>query len=189
MSAERIRAGLRALAAGATGLEAHAESIAALGARYAATFRAGGTVFFAGNGGSAAAAQHVAAEYVVRYRTTRRALRAVALTTDSSALTAAGNDLGFEQVFSRQVEALGKPGDLLVLHSTSGQSANLLRAAETARRTGVSVVALLGGDGGPLRGLVDQALVVPATETSRIQELHLAVEHLIVELVEAELLR
>jgi D-sedoheptulose 7-phosphate isomerase len=111
----------------------------------------------------------------------------VALTTDTSLLLAAGNDLGFDQVFARQVEALCHPKDLLVLHSTSGSSPNLLRAAEAARAKGVPVVAFLGKGGGALAGLVDQAFVVAADETSHIQEIHLAVEHLIVDVVELEL--
>ena len=103
-----------------------------MAARYAGVLRSGGTLFFCGNGGSAADAQHLAAEYVVRYAANRRPLAAVALTTDSSILTAAGNDLGFEQIFARQVEALCRPADLLILHSTSGQSPNLLAAARAA---------------------------------------------------------
>ncbi len=184
----RIAAGLADLAASAQALVAQADRIEGLARRYAATLRHGGTLFFAGNGGSAADAQHVATEYVVRFRRDRRALRAVALTTDTSLLTAAGNDLGFEQVFARQVEALGRPGDLLVLHSTSGRSANLLAAVAAARPVGVQTVALLGRDGGELAAAVDEALIVPSHETSRIQELHLAIEHLIVEWVEQELM-
>jgi D-sedoheptulose 7-phosphate isomerase len=164
-----------------------ADEITALAGRYLATLRAGGTLFFAGNGGSAADAQHIATEYVVRYRINRPPLAAAALTTDSSLLTAAGNDLGFDELFARQVEALCREGDLLVLHSTSGESRNLIRAAEAARRRGVGVVALLGRGGGRLREVVDQALVVPSDVTSHIQEMHLAIEHLVVELVEQEL--
>lgn len=187
MSAERVRRGLAELAAAAEATQALAGEVAAVAARYVATLRGGGTLFFAGNGGSAADAQHLATEYVVRFRAPRPPLRAVALTTDTSLLTAAGNDLGFEQVFARQVEALAGTGDLLVLHSTSGASPNLLRAAEAARRKGVTVVAFLGRDGGPLRGLVDQAVVVPSRDTSRIQEIQLALEHLIVDVVEEAL--
>jgi D-sedoheptulose 7-phosphate isomerase len=187
VSADRIRAGLRDLAAVAAASEALADQVAAVAGRYLAAVRGGGTLFFAGNGGSAADAQHLATEYVVRFRSPRRALRAVALTTDSSLLTAAGNDLGFEQVFARQVEALAGPGDVLVLHSTSGASPNLLRAAEAARARGVPVVAFLGRDGGPLRALADLAVVVPSNDTSRIQEVQLALEHLIVDVVEEAL--
>jgi len=123
----------------------------------------------------------------VRYAATRRPLAAVALTTDTSVLTAAGNDLGFEQIFARQIEALCRPGDLLVLHSTSGESANLLAAARAARGRGASTVAFLGRGGGALAGLVDEAVVVPSDDTGQIQVLHLALEHLVVELVEAAL--
>src|SRR5207244_8556796 len=111
----------------------------------------------------------------------------IALTTDTSLLTACGNDLGFDEVFARQVEALLGPGDLLILHSTSGESPNVVRAAQAAKAKGAAVVALLGKGGGPVRELVDDALVVPSDETAHIQEVHLAVEHLICELVEREL--
>jgi D-sedoheptulose 7-phosphate isomerase len=184
---ERIRAGLDGLIRVAREVAGQADAIEALGRRYVETLRRGGTLLFAGNGGSAAHAQHVATEYVVRFARTRQAFRALALTTDSSALTAAGDDLGFEQVFARQIEALARPGDLLVLHSTSGASPNLLAAVQAARQAGAGVVALLGRGGGPLVGLVDQAVVVPSDETSRIQELHLAIEHLLVAIVEEEL--
>jgi len=187
MSDAHIAAGLRALARLAEATTSQAAQAAAIAQIYVRTLRGGGTIYFAGNGGSAADAQHLATEFVVRYARTRRALAAVALTTDTSLLLAAGNDLGFEQVFARQVEALCHPKDLLVLHSTSGSSPNLLRAAEAARAKGVPVVAFLGKGGGALAGLVDQAFVVAADETSHIQEIHLAVEHLIVDVVELEL--
>jgi D-sedoheptulose 7-phosphate isomerase len=162
--------------------------VAALAARYAGVLRAGRTLFFCGNGGSAADAQHLATEYVVRYGRSRPGLAAIALTTDTSILTAAGNDLGFEQIFARQVEALARAGDLLVLHSTSGRSANLLAAARAARARSVGTAAFLGRGGGSLAAEVDDAIVVASDDTSRIQLLHLALEHLIVELVEDELL-
>ena len=190
MSAEvtRIRESLDGLAtlAGRVAAE-QADAIAVIADRYEATLRGGGTLFFAGNGGSAADAQHVATEYVVRYQTNRPAMRAVALTTDTSLLTACANDMGFDAVFARQVEALAEPGDLLVLHSTSGESPNVIRAAEAAKARGVGVVALLGRSGGKLKDIADLVLVVPATETARIQELHLAIEHVICDLVEDRL--
>ena len=161
--------------------------IARLAGRYIETLQGGGTVFFAGNGGSAEDAQHVATEYVVRYSRSRRALPAIALTTDTSLLTACGNDLGFDEIFARQIEALARPGDLVVLHSTSGESPNVVRGAQAARAKGVRVVALLGKGGGEARGVVDDCLVIPADETSRIQELQLAVEHVICDIVEATL--
>lgn len=148
------------------------------------TVQRGGTLFFCGNGGSAADAQHMATEYVIRYMRNRRALPAVALTTDTSLLTAAGNDFGFETVFARQVEALARPADLLIIHSTSGQSPNVLRAAEAARAKGVAVLALAARDGGPLRALVDHMVIVPTTRTDRAQEVHLCVQHMICDLVE-----
>src|SRR5688572_2755240 len=146
-----------------------------------------GTLFFCGNGGSAADAQHMATEYVVRYMRNRRAYPAIALTTDTSLLTAVGNDLGFEQVFARQVSALARPGDLLVIHSTSGNSPNVLEAAKAAREIGVPVLAFSARDGGPLRALADHSVIVPTQRTDRAQEVHLCIEHLICELVEAEL--
>ena len=148
------------------------------------TVRRGGTLFFCGNGGSAADAQHLATEYVVRYTRTRRAYPAVALTTDTSLLTAAANDFGFELVFARQVEALAKPGDLLVIHSTSGNSPNVLRAAEAARAKGVPVLAFSARDGGALRDLADHSVIIPTERTDRAQELHLCIEHVICDLVE-----
>ena len=151
------------------------------------TVKAGGTLFFCGNGGSAADAQHVATEYVVRYTRNRRAYPAVALTTDTSLLTAAGNDLGFDQVFARQVEALAGPGDLLVIHSTSGNSPNVLRAAEAARAAGAKVLAFSARDGGALRALADHAVVIPTDRTDRAQELHLCLEHIICDIVEKTL--
>jgi len=184
-----IKAGLEALARSVLDSVALSERVAAAAGRYAETLRAGGTIFFCGNGGSAADAQHIATEYVVRYSASRRPLAALALTTDSSVLTAAANDLGFERVFARQVEALCRPGDLLVLHSTSGESPNLLAAAHAARNRSVRTVAFLGRGGGALMGHVDEAIVVPSDDTGRIQVIHLALEHLIVELVEEELAR
>jgi D-sedoheptulose 7-phosphate isomerase len=146
-----------------------------------------GTLFFCGNGGSAADAQHMATEYVVRYMRNRRAYPAIALTTDTSLLTAAGNDIGFEQVFARQVEALARKGDLLIIHSTSGNSPNVLRAAEAARAKEVGVLAFGARDGGALRALADHSVVIPTTRTDRAQELHLCLEHVICDLVEQAL--
>lgn len=145
----------------------------------------GGTLIFCGNGGSAADAQHIATEYTVRYLRKRRALRAIALTTDTSALTAIGNDLAFEEVFSRQIEALGRPGDLLVVHTTSGTSRNCVRAIEQARRLGLGTIALTARDGGVVRDLVDLCIIVPTERTDRAQELHLAIEHSICDACDA----
>jgi D-sedoheptulose 7-phosphate isomerase len=151
------------------------------------TVKGGGTLFFCGNGGSAADAQHLATEYVVRYMRNRRAYPAVALTTDTSLITAAGNDLGFDQVFARQVEALAKPGDLLIIHSTSGNSPNVLLAARAARAAGVKVLAFSARDGGALKAEADHSVIIPTDRTDRAQELHLCIEHIICDLVEREL--
>jgi D-sedoheptulose 7-phosphate isomerase len=151
------------------------------------TVRSGGTLFFCGNGGSAADAQHLATEYVVRYMRNRRAYPAIALTTDTSLLTAAGNDFGFDHIFERQVEALAKPGDLLIIHSTSGNSPNVLLAAEAARSKGVRVLSFSARDGGKLPTLSDHVILIPTQRTDRAQELHLCIEHVICDLVERTL--
>lgn len=188
LSVDDVARALSARAALLSGLADDApEAVARLARRYAATLERGGTLFFAGNGGSAADAQHLATEYVVRFRTARRAFRAIALTTDSSLLTACGNDLGFVEIFARQIEALAGPDDLVILHSTSGDSPNLVRAAETARARGVSVVGFLGRGGGAVQALLDDAILVPSDDAATIQEVHLALEHLIVGLVEESL--
>lgn len=152
--------------------------------RLAAILAAGGKVLLCGNGGSAADAQHIAAELVVRFRRHRLALPALALTTDTSILTAAGNDYGFEHIFARQVEAWGRPGDALIAISTSGRSANVLAAVAVARRLGLFVIGLTGSSPSPLREQADVALAVPAAETALIQQAHTAVLHLICDLVE-----
>jgi len=188
LSADAVRQALSARVALLERLAGDApETVARLARRYAATLTRGGTLFFAGNGGSAADAQHLATEYVVRFRAQRRPFRAIALTTDSSLLTACGNDFGFAEIFSRQIEALAGPDDLVILHSTSGDSPNVVRAAESARARGVSVVAFLGRSGGAVRTLVDEAVLVPSDDGATIQEMHLALEHLIVGLVEESL--
>jgi len=153
----------------------------------AETIENGGRLLFCGNGGSAADAQHLAAEYVVRFLRDRRPVAAMALTADTSVLTAAGNDLGFDQVFARQVEAMATPGDLLVLHSTSGMSSNLLSAAEVARARGVRTVALLARGGGTLAKQVDLAIVVPTESTARAQEIHLLIGHAVCDVVDQAL--
>jgi D-sedoheptulose 7-phosphate isomerase len=188
VSRSHIEGGLDVLAQAAVTAKSLSAQVSAVAARYADVLRQGGTLYFCGNGGSAADAQHLAAEYVVRYVHGRRALAAIALSTDSSILTAAGNDLGFDQVFARQVEALCGPQDLLVLHSSSGRSPNLIAAAQAARQAAVPTVAFLGKGGGALAGLVDEAIIVASNETSVVQLIHLALEHLIVEAVERELL-
>jgi D-sedoheptulose 7-phosphate isomerase len=188
VSGALIEQGLDRLAQAALSAKVHSEQVARVAARYAGVLRQGGTLYFCGNGGSAADAQHIAAEYVVRYLEGRRAFAAVALSTDSSVLTAAGNDLGFDQVFARQVEALCRPQDLLILHSSSGRSPNLIAAARAARKARVPTVAFLGKGGGPLAETVDEAIIIASDETSVVQSIHMALEHLIVEAVERELL-
>lgn len=184
-SGEAVRRELEALAELAREVARSQEGlILELARRVRDTLAGGGRVFFCGNGGSAADAQHLAAEYVVRFGRERPGLPAIALTTDTSVLTAAGNDYGFDQVFARQVEALARPGDLLVLHSTSGESENLVQAARTARERGVGTAALLARGGGRLAGLVDLALVVPTQSTSHAQEIQLAVGHIVCGVVE-----
>jgi D-sedoheptulose 7-phosphate isomerase len=184
LMSDHIAKQLGALSDLALGMAGQSATIQRIAERYVETLKQGGTLFFAGNGGSAADAQHLATEYVVRYDAERRPFAALALTTDTSLITAAGNDIGFAEVFARQIRALGRPGDLLVLHSTSGKSENLVRAAEAARQRQVGTVGFLGKGGGKLGPLVDLALVVPSNVTSHIQEIHLAVQHIIVELVE-----
>ncbi len=151
------------------------------------TLQSGGKILICGNGGSAADSQHFAAELTGRYMKERRALAGIALSTDTSALTAIGNDYGFENVFSRQVEALGKKDDLLVLISTSGNSPNLLSAAKKANELGLTTFALLGKDGGKLKKIVQKYLVVPSDSTPRIQEMHIMVIHIVCEIVENEI--
>ena len=151
------------------------------------SLRAGGKDMFAGNGGSAADAQHWAGELVSRFYYDRPGLAAIALTTDSSILTAIGNDYGYDYTFARQVEALGRTGDVLVAISTSGNSPNIIRAAEAARARGVAVVGFTGEGGGKLAPLSDICFRVPSTETPRIQEGHEFIGHLLCALVEAEM--
>ena len=153
----------------------------------AATLRHGGKLLVMGNGGSAADAQHLAAELVGRFLLERRALPAIALTTDTSILTAVGNDYGFDEVFARQVEAFAAAGDLVLGISTSGHSANVIKALAAAREKGCQTIGLLGRDGGRIAGMVDLALTVPSQETPRIQEAHQLIIHIICDLVEKEL--
>lgn len=149
--------------------------------------RAGNKLLFIGNGGSAADAQHLAAELVVRFKLTRRGLPALALTVDSSALTAIGNDFGFDQLFSRQVEALGTAGDVLIALTTSGNSANVLKAVPVAQAMGIQVVAMTGASGGKIADMADLCLRMPSDDTPRIQEAHTLLGHLLCDLLEQRL--
>lgn len=158
-----------------------------VGLAMAAALKAGGKVLAFGNGGSAADAQHLAGELVGRYLVDRRALPAIALVTDPSIVTAVGNDLGFEEIFRRQVQAHGRPGDVAIGLSTSGRSKNVLAAVEWARAHGLVTVGLTGGGGGDLARLVDHLIDVPSHETPRIQEVHGLVVHLLCQIVEEDL--
>jgi D-sedoheptulose 7-phosphate isomerase len=148
--------------------------------------RAGGTIFFFGNGGSAADAQHLAAEFAGRYLIERPPLRSIALHANTSCLTAIANDYGFEQVFSRQLQALGVPGDVAVAISTSGTSPNVLSGLRVARRQQMITVGLTGAAGGELPALCDFCIRVPSTETPRIQEAHITIGHILCEIVEQQ---
>ena len=168
-------------------LKAHSyEAIAACAAIVVETLKNGRKVLVCGNGGSAADAQHIAAELVGRYETERRALPAIALTTDTSALTALANDYDFKRIFARQVEALAQDGDCLIAISTSGTSENVIAAAMTARSLGCSVVGMTGSGGKKLASLCDACLMVPSARTARIQEAHITVAHIWCEIIEVE---
>jgi len=164
--------------------EANAGLLVAAGRRMAECLRGGGRVLAFGNGGSAADAQHLAGELVGRFRRDRAALSAIALTTDSSVVTAIGNDMGYESVFRRQVEAHGRPGDVAVGITTSGRSPNVVQALQLARERGLVTMGLTGGGGGRLAGAVDYLIDVPHAETARIQEVHVMVVHVLCQIVE-----
>ncbi|OGF20859.1 MAG: hypothetical protein A2V63_11460, partial [Candidatus Eisenbacteria bacterium RBG_19FT_COMBO_70_11] len=166
---------------------AAAPAVAAAAEALIGSLEAGGTIFFCGNGGSAADAQHLAAELSGRFFMDRRALAAIALTTNTSALTAIGNDYGFEQSFARQLEGLGRAGDVLVAITTSGGSRNVLAAVRAARALGMTVVGMTGPRGRRFAALCDHALVTPSDATPRIQEGHIAMGHVLCELVERAL--
>jgi D-sedoheptulose 7-phosphate isomerase len=168
-------------------LDALAEPVAAAGLAFAQVLQRGGKIMFCGNGGSAADSQHLAAELTGRFIHDRRPLAAMALNTDSSALTCIGNDYSFADIFERQVRALGRAGDCLVGISTSGHSVNVLRAMESARAMGLVTVGLLGRDGGKIKGLCDFPVVVASNSTARIQEAHILIGHTLCGLVESHL--
>lgn len=148
------------------------------------TLKQGNKILLCGNGGSAADAQHIAAELTGRYKTERKALPGIALTTDTSALTAIGNDYGYDSVFSRQVEALANDGDMLIGISTSGNSQNVLNAFESARARGCKLLALTGRDGGKMKAMADWNLIVPSNDTPRIQEMHILIGHTLCQAVD-----
>jgi D-sedoheptulose 7-phosphate isomerase len=163
------------------------EEVLEVGSLAAQTLQTGGKILFCGNGGSASDSQHLAAELTGRFIKDRKPLGAIALTTDTSALTSIANDFAFEDVFARQVMALGRSGDLLVGISTSGNSKNIIRAVEEARALGMRTVGLLGRDGGQLRALCDHVIVVPSDVTARIQEAHILIGHTFCGLIEQHL--
>jgi D-sedoheptulose 7-phosphate isomerase len=165
------------------------QEIAEIARMCARTIREGGKIMFCGNGGSAADSQHLATELVVRLTASRnrRALPALALTTDTSILTAGANDFGFDEVFVRQLQALGRKGDVLIAISTSGNSGNIIKAVQEARDRGILAVGFLGGDGGKLAGLVDKSIIVPSNDVQRIQESHITIGHIIISLIEDEI--
>jgi len=180
----RIAAEIATIAANFARLAAQAPSIAAAAEAMIKSLRAGGKIMLCGNGGSAADAQHLAAELVGRYLKDRAPLAALALTVDTSALTAIANDYAFEEVFARQVTGLGRPGDLLLALSTSGDSANVLAAVAAAKAKGIATIALTGAGGGRLAPLADLAIRVPAARSNAVQELHIAVGHILCGIVE-----
>lgn len=151
------------------------------------SLRNGNKILLAGNGGSATMASHIAAEFVGRYRKERKALPSIALTTDIAALTAISNDYGYDTVFSRQIEALAKPGDALITLTTSGNSQNLINAVHAAKKLSVNTISLSGKDGGKMKGMADMEIIVPSNNTPRIQEMHLLILHSICELAEEKI--
>jgi D-sedoheptulose 7-phosphate isomerase len=161
-----------------------ADTIVAIGELTARAMQSGHKLLVAGNGGSAADAQHLVAEFVVRLTVNRPALRAIALTTDSSILTATGNDYGYDHLFERQVEALGQPGDIFLGISTSGNSPNILCALDQAKKMGITTICFSGNDGGRMRDLCDHTILIPSNVTMNIQESHLALEHIFCMVVE-----
>lgn len=156
-------------------------------ARCAQSVRHGGKIIFFGNGGSAADCQHLATELTIRYKTDRAPIAAIALTTDTSALTAGGNDLGFENIFARQIEALGKPGDVAIGITTSGNSENVIRALKAAHAMDIVAAALSGKDGGKLGGIAEPLIIVPSNTTARIQEMHITLGQMLCGALEIEL--
>lgn len=170
-------------------LQNHLQDIDKAGKMAAEVLMTGGKLLFCGNGGSSCDASHIATELVVRYKSgnERKALPAISLTSDSATITACGNDYGYKEIFSRQVEAFGKPNDALFAITTSGNSENILFAVEKAKSMGMKTIALLGGSGGKLKSKCDHEIIVPSGETARIQESHILIGHIICSIIEKKL--
>ncbi len=181
---DRIKKSLSDSAGTLESLKSCAGMIAAAGDGLVAALKSGNKVLTAGNGGSAAEALHMAEELIGRFETDRVSLPGISLCADPTTLTCIGNDYGFDAVFSRQVDGLGKPGDILVLFSTSGNSRNIILALESARKIGMKTLCLLGRDGGKLAGKATWEIIVPGTATARIQEAHQVILHILLEMVE-----
>ncbi|MDP3465202.1 MAG: D-sedoheptulose 7-phosphate isomerase [Sulfuricurvum sp.] len=167
--------------------EALLDTIVTVAQECVAVYRKGKKTMLAGNGGSAADAQHIAAELVGRYGFDRPSIPSLALTTDSSNLTAIGNDYGYDKVFSRQLEGMGQEGDLFIGISTSGNSQNIINAFESAKERGITTVALVGRDGGKMGQMADFAIIIPSNATPRIQESHILIGHILCDIIEKEL--
>tara|TARA_B100000768_G_scaffold170489_1_gene176925 strand:+ start:84 stop:656 length:573 start_codon:yes stop_codon:yes gene_type:complete len=168
-------------------LETNVSLIELFGNLLSSCLEKNGTIFLCGNGGSASDSQHIAAELVGKFKKERRALKSIALTTDSSILTSVGNDYGFKEIFSRQLEALATSGDIVIGISTSGNSENIIRAFEVAKNMGVTTLSLTGRDGGKLKDFSDHCLTVPSESTARIQEAHILIGHILCDLIEKRL--
>jgi D-sedoheptulose 7-phosphate isomerase len=166
--------------------EIQSEELHGLGIRIARRLNSGGAIFWCGNGGSAAESQHMAAELMGRFLINRKPYRSLSLTTDTSAITGISNDFHFNEIFSRQLEGIARPGDFLVVFTTSGNSQNILLALEKAKEMGVHSIAFLGKDGGKVKNLADTEFFIDATETARIQEVHTVMAHTLCQIIEAE---
>ena len=160
------------------------DNIHAIGKTMVKVLQSGRTIFWCGNGGSASDCQHLAAELVGRFKDDRRALSSISLTTDTSILTSVANDYSFEFIFTRQIQALARPGDLLIIISTSGNSSNIVNVLQTASNMGILTAGLLGKNGGQAKNLVDQSVVVPSSNTARIQESHILIGHCLCDIIE-----
>jgi D-sedoheptulose 7-phosphate isomerase len=187
MVSESLIRNVRSLIASLEAISNYDEfGIAELGGQIALSLKTGSTIFWCGNGGSAAESQHMAAELMGKFLINRKPYRSLSLTTDTSAITGISNDFHFNEIFSRQLEGIARPGDFLVVFTTSGNSQNILLALEKAKEIGVHSIAFLGKDGGKVKNLADSEFFVEATETARIQEVHTVMAHTLCQIIEAE---